>query len=167
MKGGKNLKADKLKKYSKGSKESPFWNVVAETMPRDELNNLHLKRLKKLVRYVYENSIFYRSRFKEIGLEPGDIKTLDDYKKGIPFTDKDDFLELQSKFPPYGPTQAMPAEFIAHHAETSGTTGAPLAIPYSLYDTMRYGESWCPAFWATGIRPTDSFYFAFYHIFEF
>ena len=86
MKGGKNLKADKLKKYSKGSKESPFWNVVAETMPRDELNNLHLKRLKKLVRYVYENSIFYRSRFKEIGLEPGDIKTLDDYKKGIPFT---------------------------------------------------------------------------------
>ena len=155
------MKADKLKKYSAGSKESPFWNAIAETMPREKLNDLHLKRLQKLVHYVYQNSAFYRSRFKEIGLEPGDIKTLDDYQKKVPFTDKDDFLELQSKSPPYGPTQAMPAEFIAHHAETSGTTGAPLAIPYSLYDTMRYGESWCPAFWATGIRPTDSFYFAF------
>jgi phenylacetate-CoA ligase len=68
---------------------------------------------------------------------------------------------MQEDQPPYGLTQAMPAEFIAHHAETSGTTGVPLAIPYSLYDTVRYGESWCPAFWATGIRPSDSFYFAF------
>ena len=86
------MKADKLKKYSEGSKESPFWNVIAETMPREKLNNLHLKRLQKLVHYVYENSSFYRSRFKEIGLEPGDIKTLDDYQKKVPFTDKDDFL---------------------------------------------------------------------------
>ena len=75
------MKADKLKKYSAGSKESPFWNAIAETMPREKLNDLHLKRLQKLVHYVSENSAFYRSRFKEIGLEPGDIKTLDDYKK--------------------------------------------------------------------------------------
>ena len=148
-------------RYSQRAMESPFWNELAETMPRDRLDQLHLIRLKKLVKYVYDNSAFYQRRFKEIGLEPTDICSLEDYRTKVPLTDKDDFLKMQADNPPYGLTQAMPAEFIAHHAETSGTTGVPLAIPYSLYDTVRYGESWCPAFWATGIRPSDSFYFAF------
>jgi phenylacetate-CoA ligase len=56
---------------------------------------------------------------------------------------------------------ALPIELIAHHAETSGTTGVPLQIPYSMYDTVRYGESWAYGYWALGIRPSDSFYFAF------
>ena len=150
-----------LRRYSQRAMESPFWNELAETMPRDRLDHLHLIRLKKLIRYVYDNSAFYQRRFKEIGLEPTDICSLEDYRTKVPLTDKDDFLQMQEDQPPYGLTQAMPAEFIAHHAETSGTTGVPLAIPYSLYDTVRYGESWCPAFWATGIRPSDSFYFAF------
>ena len=151
----------KLRRFSHRAMESQFWNEVAETMPREQLDQLHLMRLKKLINYVYENSAFYQQRFKQIGLEPGDVKTLEDFRTKVPLTDKNDFLEMQAEQPPYGPTQAMPTELIAHHAETSGTTGLPLAIPYSLYDTMRYGESWCPAFWATGIRPSDSFYFAF------
>ncbi|MEE2746523.1 MAG: AMP-binding protein, partial [Pseudomonadota bacterium] len=150
-----------FKRFSKGAEESRFWNKLSETMPREKLDELHVRRLKKLVSYVYENSEFYRSRFDEIGLQPGDIRTLEDFRKNVPLTDKDDFLSLQAEKPPYGPTQSLPPELIAHHAETSGTTGVPLAIPYSLYDTIRYGESWCPAFWATGIRPSDSFYFAF------
>ena len=150
-----------LHRFSDRAMESQFWNEVAETMPRERLDQLHLMRLIKLVAYVYENSSFYQTRFKNIGLEPEDVKSLEDFRTKIPLTDKEDFLELQLEQPPYGPTQAMPAEFIAHHAETSGTTGVPLAIPCSLYDSMRYGESWCPAFWATGIRPSDSFYFAF------
>src|SRR3990172_10143453 len=52
-------------------------------------------------------------------------------------------------------------EFIVHHCETSGPTGKPLAIPYSMVDTVRYGESWVYCFWALGIRPEDTFYFAF------
>jgi phenylacetate-CoA ligase len=28
-------------------------------------------------------------------------------------------------------------------------------------DTVRYGESWCYGFWGLGIRPSDTFYFAF------
>ena len=39
--------------------------------------------------------------------------------------------------------------------------GVPLAIPLSAYDTERYGESWTYGLWAHGIRPSDSFYFAF------
>jgi phenylacetate-CoA ligase len=52
-------------------------------------------------------------------------------------------------------------DFVAHHCETSGTTGLPLAIPYSTYDSVRYGESWVYGFWGLGIRPSDTLYFAF------
>ncbi|MCR9222032.1 MAG: AMP-binding protein [Alphaproteobacteria bacterium] len=130
-------------------------------MPREKLNALHAARLQKLVRYAYENSPFYRKKFDAIGLAPDDVRTVEDFKAKVPLTDKQDFLALQEEKPVYGETIAAPGDRIVQHAETSGTTGAPLAIPYTQYDTMRYGESWCSAYWATGIRPSDSFYFAF------
>jgi phenylacetate-CoA ligase len=132
-----------------------------ETLPRRDLDALHLAKLRKLVAYAYANSPFYRAKYKAAGVTPAAIRSLDDFKRRVPLTDKKDFVHLQQERPPYGDTLALPPEFIAHHCETSGTTGVPLAIPYSLYDTERYGESWCYAFWALGIRPADTFYFAF------
>ena len=138
-----------------------FWNKHAETMPRAKLDALHLHKLTSLMRYAYDRSPFYRRTFDEAGIVPGDIRCLDDFKRRVPFTDKPDFVGLQRDDPPYGPTLALPMDMVAHHAETSGTTGVPLMIPYSMYDTVRYGESWVYGFWALGIRPSDTFYFAF------
>ena len=143
------------------ARERKYWNEHTETMQRAKLDALHLARLQGLVHYVYERSPFYRQKFDRIGLKPGDIKTLEDYKRMVPLTEKSEFIDLQAANPPYGPTLALPQEFVAHHAETSGTTGKPLFIPYSAYDTVRYGESWVYGFWGLGIRPSDSFYFAF------
>ena len=150
-----------VQRLSARAAESRFWNEVTETMPREKIDALHVHRLSRLVHYAYDNSRFYRQRFDEIGLKPGDIRSIEDFKSKVPITDKQDFIHLQAEDPPYGVTRAAPLDMIAQHAETSGTTGVPLAIPYTMYDTMRYGESWCSAFWATGIRPSDSFYFAF------
>ena len=150
-----------IRRFSDAAAASPFWNAHAETLPRERLDALHLFRLRQLVRYVYDYSAFYRQKFDEAGLKPEDIRTLEDFRTRVPITDKNDFIDLQQTSPPYGPTLTLPPEMLAHHAETSGTTGTPLAIPYSMYDTLRYGETWCYAFWATGIRPSDSFYFAF------
>ncbi|MFI4986725.1 MAG: phenylacetate--CoA ligase family protein, partial [Alphaproteobacteria bacterium] len=130
-------------------------------MPREELDALHLRRLQALVRYTYARSAFYKSRFDALGLKPGDIRTLEDFKRRVPITDKSDFIAQQQEAPPYGPTLALPPEFVVHHCETSGTTGVPLGIPYAMSDTVRYGESWVYGYWALGIRPSDTFYFAF------
>ncbi len=143
------------------SSSSRFWNERIETMPRERLAALQLQRLRALVDYAYHYSPFYRERFDRIGLRPEHIRTLDDFKQKVPITDKNDFLALQPTAPPYGPTLAIPQEFVAQHGETSGTTGVPLAIPFSMYDTIRYGESWVYGYWAIGIRPSDSFYFAY------
>lgn len=138
-----------------------FWNRYTETMPRAQLDALHLHRLQELLRYVCERSPFYREKFDRAGLKPGDIRTLEDFKRKVPLTDKSEFIDRQLENPPYGPTLALAEELVVHHCETSGTTGKPLAIPYSMSDTVRYGESWVYGFWGLGIRPTDSFYFAF------
>lgn len=141
--------------------DTGWWNKRAETMPREELDKFHLQRLQQLVQYVYKYTPFYRKKFDEIGLKPEDIKSLEDYKRKVPLTDKSDFRPLQDQNPHYGETGSLPEQFLTHHAETSGTTGAPLRIPYTQLDTIRYGESWAYGFWAIGIRPSDSFYFAF------
>ena len=144
-----------------GANASAYWNEAMERMPRKKLDALHLKKLQALVAFVYERSPCYRGLFRARGLEPRHIKSLADYKRLVPLTDKQDFIHLQQERPPYGDTLALPFEMVAHHVETSGSTGLPLAIPLSAYDTERYGESWTYGFWAHGIRPSDSFYFAF------
>lgn len=141
--------------------ESEYWNEPVETMPRDQLDEFQFKKLKSGLRYSYENSRFYRQKWDEIGFHPEDVKTLEDFKKKVPTTDKEDFLRYQEEFPPYGLTLAVEEDFISHQSKTSGSTGTPLHIPFTLYDTEKYGESWIYGWWAMGIRPTDSFYFAF------
>ena len=155
------MSAASFRVLSESNLGSPFWNQRTETMGRAELAALHLARIQKLVAYAYDCSPFYRRKFDAIGLKPDHIRTLDDFKAKVPVTDKSEFIGLQQERPPYGDTLALPLEQIAHHCETSGTTGIPLAIPYSMYDTVRYGESWVYGFWGLGIRPSDTFYFAF------
>lgn len=150
-----------LRFLSERAAKNDYWNELTETMSRAQLDALHLKKLRHLLSYVYDNNAFYRDRLDAAGVKVADIQSLEQFKLTFPLTDKTDFIHLQTQAPPYGPTQTLPDDLICHHAETSGTTGVPLSIPYSMYDTVRYGESWAHGFWALGIRPSDTFYFAF------
>ncbi|MFA7662005.1 MAG: hypothetical protein WCX59_04240, partial [Anaerovoracaceae bacterium] len=61
-----------------------------ETLDREQYRQLQLQRLQETVRRVYEKVPFYEKRFREMGLEPGDIKRLED-TENLPFTTKEDF----------------------------------------------------------------------------
>ncbi|MBI4481783.1 MAG: hypothetical protein HY652_02720 [Acidobacteria bacterium] len=143
------------------AEKSPYWNPYAETLPREQLEDLHLRKLRALMEYAHHASPFYRRKFQQAQVRPEDIKTLEDFKKRVPLTDKSEFISLQQENPPYGETGALPLEYVAFHSETSGTTGVPLGVPFTSYDMERYGESWIYGYWALGIRPQDTFYFAF------
>ena len=84
-------------------------------MPLNELKKLQLTRLKKLVRYVYENNRFYHDRFKESNVKPDDIKTLDDIKK-LPFLTKQDLRNYY----PFGLVCVEIDDIVEIHA-SSGT----------------------------------------------
>jgi phenylacetate-CoA ligase len=150
-----------VRHFTAKARDARYWNRYTETLPRAELDALHLHKLKKLVAYVYDYSPFYRRRFDGIGLKPRHVKSIADFKRLVPLTDKADIIQFQQERPPYGDTLTLPMELVQHHVETSGSTGVPLAVPYSAYDTERLGESWTYGFWAHGIRPGDAMYFAF------
>ncbi|MCX8176489.1 MAG: hypothetical protein N3E48_04585, partial [Candidatus Bathyarchaeota archaeon] len=93
-----------------------LWSLnfeTLETMPRSELRNLQLKKLKKQVVYVYNNSPFYRKRFSEVGVKPEDIKTLDDLQK-LPLTTREDAVKDASPQNPFGGRLCVPEEDVAY-----------------------------------------------------
>lgn len=114
--------------------ELRYWEPEYETMPREKLEQLQLERLKETVNRVYRLVPFYREAFRGKGLEPGDIKSLDDLKN-IPFTVKQD---LRDNYP-YGMFTVPLSEVIRLHA-SSGTTGKPSVVGYTKKDIDNWAD---------------------------
>jgi len=126
-----------------------FWDSKIETMPLKELKELQLKRLKKLIQYVYDNNQFYNKKLKEVNFKPGDIKTLKDIEK-LPFLTKKDLRE----FYPFGLVCTQLDDIVEVHA-SSGTTGKPVVGPYTRNDVDLWGEVMARSLYANGLRKND------------
>ncbi|HOV79957.1 MAG TPA: phenylacetate--CoA ligase [Bacillota bacterium] len=114
--------------------EIRYWDPEFETMPRERLEQLQLERLKETVERVYRSVPFYRRAFKEKGIEPGDVRSLDDLKN-LPFTAKQD---LRDNYP-YGLFAVPLSEVIRIHA-SSGTTGKPSVVGYTRRDIENWAD---------------------------
>jgi phenylacetate-CoA ligase len=111
-----------------------YWNSHFECLPREELQKLQLQRLQEVVERVFYNVPFYRQKFQEAGLDPSDIKTLDDLKR-LPFTTKQD---LRDNYP-FGMFAVPMSEIVRVHA-SSGTTGKPTVVGYTRSDINTWAE---------------------------
>ena len=124
-------------------------------MDRDELRQVQSIRLKNIVDYVYHNTPFYRKKFQEMGLLPGDIKGIEDISK-LPFTDK---LDLRDNYP-FGLAAVPMSQIVRIHA-SSGTTGKSVVVLYTRKDLATWTESISRAFTAYGCDKTDIFQVAY------
>jgi len=141
--------------------DEQYWNPVLETLPREKIQQLQLKKFKNILKWAYENSPFYRSLYKEAGLEPGDIKTFGDITK-VPKTEKAMLREAQSIEPyPYGSILSVPLEQVTEYRQTSGTTGQPVYHPETWQDWEWSAESWAYALYAYGYRDYDRVFLPF------
>ena len=138
-----------------------FWNPHTQTMPRAELDRLHLKKLQAVIAYAYRRSPMYRKLLDRHRVRPEDIRTMDDFVKRLPYVDKHEILSAQAMSPPFGDAAALPADFHEQRFATSGSTGAPFHIPLSHRSAALWGESWAYLYWSIGLRPRHSFYFTF------
>lgn len=111
-----------------------YWNQSRECMPREEMQKLQNERLIKTVKRVYHNVPYYRARMQEKGIEPGDIKGIEDLPK-LPFTYKQD---LRDNYP-FG-TFAVPLSEIVRIHASSGTTGKKTVVGYTRSDIERWSE---------------------------
>ena len=131
-----------------------IWNPQIETMPREQLRELQDQRLREQVAYVYQRSPFYRDKFDEVGVEPGDITGVEDLHK-LPFINKDELRKSQAETPPFGRHVCADKTDITWLPSTSGTTGIPLLLPRTASDIEVWTELNARAFTAVGIGRDD------------
>ena len=111
-----------------------IWNEEFETLPREALEALQLKRLKATVERVYETVPFYKKKFDEMGVKPAQVKTLKDLHL-LPFTVKND---LRDNYP-FG-LFSVPMEQVVRVHASSGTTGKPIVVGYTKRDIDTWAE---------------------------
>lgn len=126
-----------------------IWNEAKECMSRDELMNLQSKRLVKQVERVYHNVEFYRKRMQKAGIEPGDIKGIEDLHK-LPYTTKADLRDTY----PFGLLATPMSEIVRVHA-SSGTTGKATVVAYTRHDLEIWQECVARALTMAGIGKGD------------
>lgn len=126
-----------------------IWNDDFETLPREAIESLQLKRLQQTVEKVYATVPFYRKSFDKAGVKPTDLKTLADLQK-FPFTLKQDMRDNY----PYG-LFAVPLEQIVRIHASSGTTGKPTVVGYSRRDIENWSELMARSFSAAGANRGD------------
>lgn len=126
-----------------------LWNEEFETLPREAIESLQLKRLQHTLERVYATVPFYRQAFQKAGVTPDKVKTLSDLQR-LPFTLKQDMRDNY----PYG-LFAVPLERIVRIHASSGTTGKPTVVGYTRRDIEIWAELMARSFGAAGVCRGD------------
>lgn len=126
-----------------------------ETASRDELQALQLERLRWSLQHAYDNVPHYKASFDKAGVHPSDLKQLSDLAK-FPFTTKHD---LRANYP-FG-LFAVPREKMARIHASSGTTGKPTVVGYTLKDIDNWANLVARSIRAAGGRAGDLVHVAY------
>ena len=113
------------------------------------MTNLQSARLRKLVDRVYHSVEYYRKKMQALGLEPGDIKGIEDLDK-LPFTTKDDLRDTY----PFG-LFAVPNSQITRIHASSGTTGKATVVGYTRRDIETWSECVARCITMAGLGQND------------
>jgi len=133
----------------------PVFKPDVETMEREELLELQNERLQIVVNQAYSNVDFYRRKFDEVGLNPDDIKSLEDLKR-IPFTTRKDLMDNY----PYG-MFAVPLRDVVCLQFPLGLYGNPIVIGYTREDLKIWRELVARIMVGVGITEHDIIQVAF------
>lgn len=126
-----------------------------EMASRDELQALQLERLRWSLQHAYDHVPHYKASFDAKGVHPSDLKTLADLAQ-FPFTTKHD---LRANYP-FG-LFAVPREKLARIHASSGTTGKPTVVGYTLKDIDHWANLVARSIRASGGRAGDLVHVAY------
>ncbi|NTV41955.1 MAG: phenylacetate--CoA ligase [Syntrophobacteraceae bacterium] len=126
-----------------------IYNMEFETLPREALEAIQVRRLRTTVERVFATVPFYRHKFQEAGIAPADIRTLKDLQR-LPFTTKND---LRDNYP-FG-MFAVPMDNVVRIHASSGTTGKPTVVGYTARDIEMWAELMARSLTAGGASRGD------------
>ena len=137
-----------------------YFDEAMETLPREQLAAVQLKKLQVMLADIYGRNRFYTRKFTEAGFYLGDLKSLVDLQY-LPLTNK---IELSTDQVAEGFTGAnltYPLTAYTRYHQTSGTSGQPLRV----FDTVEswdwWGRCWAHVFAGAGVTAQDRIFFAF------
>lgn len=111
-----------------------YYQPDIETVPLEQLRDLQLARMQKSMEHAYCKVEFYRNSFKAAGMEPGDLKSLDDLAN-FPFVVKQDMRDAY----PFG-LFAVEQKDVARIHASSGTTGQATVVGHTANDLKNWGD---------------------------
>ena len=132
-----------------------IYNEEYETMPREALEAIQLRRLQTTVDRVYNTVPFYKKRFDEVGIKVDDVKSLADLRR-LPFTYKDNLRDNS----PFGMFTVPMDDVVRIHA-SSGTTGKPTVVGYTARDIQTWSELMARTLMAGGATRGDMIHNAY------
>src|SRR5947199_4356206 len=122
---------------------------------RYELLALQLERMRWSLQHAYDHVPHYRRAFDAKGVHPSDLKELADLAR-FPFTVKSDLRDHY----PFG-MLAVPRERLARVHASSGTTGKPTVVGYTLADVDTWAALVARSIRAAGGRRGDMVHIAY------
>lgn len=131
-----------------------YFHPKIETMHREKLMELQFERLKKQIERCYNNSDFYKERFKKAGISPEDIRDFSDFEAIPPIT-KNELREEQKAYPPFGRYTVAPQSDWRELHPSTGTTGIPVYTIWTEKDVENITSWTARTMWMSGVRPND------------
>jgi phenylacetate-CoA ligase len=132
-----------------------IYNEEFETMPREVIKALQVKRLQQVLERVYHTVGFYKKSFGAAKVKPDDIKSLADMKK-LPFLTRKD---LRDNYP-FGLFSVPMSNIVRLHA-SSGTSGRSAVFGYTKRDIETWSDLIARSLVAAGITKNDIIHNAF------
>jgi len=126
-----------------------FSESALDYMPVAQLRAVQLQRIQAAVTLAYEKVPLFRARMNEKKLTPADIRSLGDISK-LPFTVKNDLRDTY----PYGLFAVPMSEVVRLHA-SSGTTGKPIVVGYTVQDMKVWEQVIMRSLYAAGYSRGD------------
>ncbi|WGY01655.1 hypothetical protein QI633_24355 [Nocardioides sp. QY071] len=125
-----------------------------ETWDLPRLREHESSMLRRQLAHVQENSLFYREKMADAGVDLASVRTVADLRR-VPFTDKEELRRSLADHPPLGAHLAVQAADLAQIQATSGTSGTPSYFGLTQHDLGVWGAAGARAFYAAGARPGD------------
>jgi phenylacetate-CoA ligase len=127
-----------------------------ETAPPEAIRRHQLERLNAQLGAMLPGNRFYARKLGAL-----DLPVTWDRFGALPFTTKQELVDDQRAFPPFGGIATYePARYVTYH-QTSGTTGRPLVVLDTADSWEWWIEAWQYVYAGAGVTPEDRVFLAF------
>lgn len=138
-----------------------YLDPFIETLGREALTQIQLKKFQLLLEPVLNTNAFYRRKLGQAGVRRAeDVQTLEDLRR-LPFTTKLELTSDQAEHAPYGTNLTFGRERYTRIHQTLGTTGEPLRCLDTDESWQWWARCWAAVYKAASVTSMDRIFFAF------